>query len=473
MSEQTPEWLDNVVIIAQLSFIGYFLLLTLVYAILNVISFVVIRRYMRRYDNPLLPSSFGPLLPPVSVLVPAYNEELSIVASIKSILQMEYPRFEVVVINDGSKDDTLAQLTAAFGLKSYHEAYREQLTTQPIRQLYRSERYPQLRVIDKDNGGKADSLNAGINASRYPLFCAVDADSIMQRDSLDKIARPFIDEPETVAVGGSIRVANGSTIRHGLLNKVALPKSLLARLQIVEYLRAFLFGRMGWSPLNGMLIISGAFGLFRKKAVLACGGYQASTVGEDMELVTRLHQYMNHSNQQYKITFVPDPVCWTEAPEDLTTLKNQRIRWQRGLLESLTKNFGLMWSAKGKAAGWVAFPFMLFFEGIGPLIELLAYVLTGYFFAAGLVDVEFTLAFLIAAFGFGIFISIFSLILEELTFRTYQSKRDLMRLILVAILENFGYRQLNSWWRLRGLWQFARGRRHNWGKMKRVGSLGN
>lgn len=473
MSDQTPQWLDNLITIAQLSFIGYFLLLTLVYAILNVISFIVIRRYMRRYDNPLLPGSFGPLLPPVSVLVPAYNEELSIVASIKSILQMEYPRFEVVVINDGSKDNTLAQLTEAFGLKPYHEAYREQLTTQPIRQLYRSERYPQLRVIDKDNGGKADSLNAGINASRYPLFCAVDADSIMQRDSLDKIARPFIDEPETVAVGGSIRVANGSTIRHGLLHKVALPKSLLARLQIVEYLRAFLFGRMGWSPLNGMLIISGAFGLFRKKAVLACGGYQANTVGEDMELVTRLHQHMNQRNQPYKITFVPDPVCWTEAPEDLTTLKNQRIRWQRGLLESLTKNFGLMWSAKGKAAGWLAFPFMLFFEGIGPLIELLAYVLTGYFFAAGLVDVEFTLAFLIAAFGFGIFISIFSLILEELTFRTYQSKRDLMRLILVAILENFGYRQLNSWWRLRGLWQFARGRRHNWGKMKRVGSLGN
>lgn len=468
MLDNWQPWIE----ITQLSFIGYFVALTVVYLILNIISFVVIRRYMRRYDNQLLPMSFGPLLPPVSVIVPAYNEAVGIVSSVKSILQLEYPKYEIIVINDGSRDDTMATLISAFDLQVYHEAYQNQLTTQPIRQVYRSKKYPQLRVIDKDNGGKADALNAGINASRNPLFCAVDADSILQRDSLDRIVRPFIDEPETVAVGGSIRVANGSTIRQGLLIKVGLPGSWLARLQIVEYLRAFLFGRMGWSPLNGMLIISGAFGVFRKQRVIECGGYQANTVGEDMELVTRLHHHMNNKKIPYRIAFIPDPVCWTEAPEDLTTLKNQRIRWQRGLMESLTKNIGLLFSLRGKAAGWIAYPFMLFFEGIGPLIEVLAYLLTAYFFFTGLVDLNFTLTFLLAAFGLGVFISIFSLILEELTFRTYQSKRDLMWLIFTAVLENFGYRQLNSWWRLRGFWQFIRGRRHNWGTMKRVGRLG-
>ncbi|WP_339880189.1 glycosyltransferase [Pseudidiomarina gelatinasegens] len=457
--------------LAQLIFIGYFLTLSLVYFLLNILSYAVIRRYMKDYDNSLLPESYGPLLPPVSVLIPAYNESANIVASVKSILQLDYARYEVVVINDGSKDDTLEQLKQAFDLHLHTEAYRQQLKTQPMKGVFRSAEYPQLRVIDKVNGGKADALNAGINASRFPLFCAVDADSILQRDSLQRIVRPFVDRVETIAVGGSIRIANGSKIRHGLLSEIGLPKSWLARFQVIEYLRAFLFGRMGWSPLNGMLIISGAFGLFQKKAVLDSGGYQAATVGEDMELVLRLHAHFNSSGKPYHIAFIPDPVCWTEAPEDITTLKNQRIRWQRGLLESLARNMPLAFSRKGRVAGWVAYPFMLLFEGVGPLIEVAAYVLSIYFFVIGAVSIEFTLTFIVAAFGFGVLMSIFSLILEELTFRTYTSKRALLMLIVVAVLENFGYRQLNSWWRMRGLWQWARGRKHHWGTMKRVGSI--
>lgn len=458
-----------VIEVAQLTFIAYFVLLTLIYLLLNCISYWVITRYMRRYDNQLLPASYGPLVPPVSVLVPAYNEEQSIVDSVQSILQLEFPKFEVVVVNDGSKDGTLQALIDAFDLYYFPEAYRQHLKSKPVQAVYRSHIYPDLRVIDKANGGKADALNAGINASNYPLFCAVDADSILQRDSLERIVRPFIDEPDTVAVGGSIRVANGSEVRSGLLTKIGLPKSWLARFQVVEYLRAFLFGRMGWSPLNGMLIISGAFGLFQKRAVMQIGGYQASTVGEDMELVLRLHAHFSRQERPYKITFIPDPVCWTEAPEDLRTLKNQRTRWQRGLMESLTKNPRLFFSTNGGAAGWLAYPFMLVFEGLGPLMELAAYLLTAYFFFAGLVALDFTLLFIIAAFGFGVFISVFALILEELTFRTYTRKRDLLSLILYAVLENFGYRQLNSWWRVRGLWQFLRGRKHHWGAMRRVG----
>lgn len=228
---------------------------------------------------------------------------------------------------------------------------------------------------------------------------------------------------------------------------------------------------MGWSPLNGMLIISGAFGLFRKQAVLKVGGYQAATIGEDMELVVRLHRHFSAAKKRYHIAFIPDPVCWTEAPEDIRTLRNQRIRWQRGLLESLTKNSRLAFSKDSRVVGWLAYPFMLIFEGIGPLLEVLAYLLSAYFYLVDAVSVEFTIAFIVAAFGFGVLMSLFSLILEELTFRTYTSKRALLKLILVAILENFGYRQINSWWRVRGLWQWARGRKHNWGTMKRVGSI--
>ncbi|SFR56754.1 Glycosyltransferase, catalytic subunit of cellulose synthase and poly-beta-1,6-N-acetylglucosamine synthase [Pseudidiomarina maritima] len=460
-------WLE----IAQLLFIVYFLGLTAIYFLLNVMSYRAIRRYMEDYDNTLLPESYGPLLPPVSVLVPAYNESASIVASVKSILQLDYARYEVIVVNDGSKDDTLKQLQQAFNLHLHTEAYRQQLKTQAIQGVYRSEEYPQLRVIDKQNGGKADALNAGINASKYPLFCAVDADSILQRDSLQRIVRPFIDRVETIAVGGSIRIANGSQVRHGLLTKVGLPKSWLAKFQVIEYLRAFLFGRMGWSPLNGMLIISGAFGLFQKRAVLDCGGYQTATIGEDMELVLRLHRHFQQKKKPYHIAFIPDPVCWTEAPEDLQTLKNQRIRWQRGLLESLTRNSQLFFSLRGRTVGWLAYPFMLLFEGLGPLLELLAYALSAYFYITGAVSISFTLTFIVAAFGFGVLMSVFSLILEELTFKTYSSNRALAQLIVVAVLENFGYRQLNSWWRMRGFWQWARGRKHHWGAMKRVGSI--
>lgn len=467
---QWEHW-QTFVNISQITFIGYFAALTLVYLLLNIMSYVAIRRYMQDYDNALLPESYGPLLPPVSLLVPAYNEEANILASVKSILQLDYARYEVIVINDGSKDGTLEQLKKAFDLKMHAEAYRQQLPTKDVRGVYRAEEFPQLRVIDKENGGKADALNAGVNAARYPLFCAVDADSILQRDSLQRIARPFIDQTETVAVGGSIRVANGSTIRNGLLTKVGLPRSWLANFQVIEYLRAFLFGRMGWSPLNGMLIISGAFGLFRKQAVLKVGGYQAATIGEDMELVVRLHRHFSAAKKRYHIAFIPDPVCWTEAPEDIRTLRNQRIRWQRGLLESLTKNSRLAFSKDSRVVGWLAYPFMLIFEGIGPLLEVLAYLLSAYFYLVDAVSVEFTIAFIVAAFGFGVLMSLFSLILEELTFRTYTSKRALLKLILVAILENFGYRQINSWWRVRGLWQWARGRKHNWGTMKRVGSI--
>jgi len=374
-----------------------------------------------------------------------------------------------VVINDGSKDDTLKVLEHEFSLIPFPEAFRQQLKTKPIRGIYRSTLHNNLRVIDKENGGKADSLNAGINAARYPLFCAVDADSILQRDSLQRVAQPFLEDTHVVATGGSIRIANGCQVSNGFLQKVDLPKKLLPLLQIVEYLRAFLFGRMGWSPLNAMLIISGAFGLFKKEVVIEVGGYRANTIGEDMELVVRIHRLYRLAKKPYRIVFVPDPICWTEAPEDLTTLKNQRVRWQRGLLESLGLNLGLLCHYRGGAVGWLAFTFMLLFEALGPVIEVTGYLFMFALFASGMISSQALWVFLFVAIGFGVLLSVSGLLLEEMTFHIYPRPRHLL-LLFAVLIENFGYRQINSWWRLIGIARWLRGGKAKWGEMKRTGA---
>ncbi len=448
----------------------YFIALNVGYLTLNAFSLRALRRKGQELFMADLPRAYSGLEPPISILVPAYNEEATIAASIRSMLQLSYAEFEIVIINDGSKDSTLDVLKREFALLPFPEAYRRQIPTQEVRQVYRSTRYPNVRVIDKLNGGKADSLNAGINISRYPLFCGVDADSILQRDSLAKVTEPFLRDPTVVAAGGTVRVANGCEVSGGFLTKVGLPKNIWALFQVVEYLRAFLFGRLGWSSMNGMLIISGAFGVFRKDAVVLAGGYRRDTIGEDMELVVRMHRLLRARRQPYRIEFVPDPVCWTEAPEDYKTLKNQRIRWQRGLAESLNANWGLPLSRNGGAPGWLAFPFMLLFEWLGPLVELGGYVFMVLAFFTGLISWQAFGAFLFVAVGLGILLSASGLLLEEMSFHIYPRGKQLLMLGLVVILENFGYRQLNSVWRLIGLWRWAVQTESTWGTMKRKGT---
>ena len=290
---------NELIIIGQWLFLLYFIGLNGGYLMLNLLSLFSLSRLMRANAIDTLPQVYSGFEPPISLLIPAYNEQATIAASIRSMLQLSYPQFEIVVINDGSRDDTLNVLMREFALLPFPEAYRSRVPTKQIRSLYRSTIYSNLRVIDKENGGKADSLNAGINVSRYPLFCAVDADSILQRDSLQRVAQPFLEDDKVIASGGTIRILNGCTASDGFLQKIELPRSPLALMQIVEYLRAFLFGRMGWSPLNAMLIISGAFGLFKKEAVVEAGGYRTDTVGEDMELVVRLHRLYRLARKPY------------------------------------------------------------------------------------------------------------------------------------------------------------------------------
>ncbi|PKL78407.1 MAG: glycosyl transferase [Candidatus Melainabacteria bacterium HGW-Melainabacteria-1] len=448
---------------------AYFCALNLAYLLLNLIGAFSLQRYMRRISSWRLPGDYGRFEPPVSVLVPAYNEALTIISSLQSVLQLEYHDFEIVVINDGSRDATLEVLMAHFGLIPYPLPGDLPLSTATVRGLYRSPRYPNLSVVDKANGGKADSLNAGINFARHPIVCCLDADSILQRNSLSHAIEPFLDEKNLVCCGGIVRVANGSRIENGLLVEAAISSNWLARFQTIEYLRAFLFGREGWSPLNALLIVSGAFGLFDRSTLIELGGYRVQTIGEDMELTVRLHRKLKQMRRPYRIRFISYPVCWTEVPEDLTTLRIQRIRWQRGLLESLSLNRSLMLNIRGGTVSWLSFPFYVLFEALGPLFEVSAYLFMAIGGILGYISAPTVALFLIVSMGLGILLSVSALLLEELSFRVYPTYRQLFTLVLAAIGENLGYRQLNAWWRLIGTWQWLRGKQSNWGDMKRKG----
>jgi cellulose synthase/poly-beta-1,6-N-acetylglucosamine synthase-like glycosyltransferase len=341
-----------------------------------------------------------------------------------------------------------------------------------VRGVYRSLRYPSLRVIDKENGGsKADAMNAGINACRFPLFCAVDADSILELNSLRRAVRPFLEDPDVVAAGGTVRIANGCKVRGGFLEQVGLSRSFLAQVQVVEYLRAFLFGRMGWDYLNAVLIVSGAFGVFDKEAVVEVGGYRTDAIGEDMELILRLHRLLRERKKRYRITFVPNPICWTDAPEDLATLRKQRVRWHHGLAQSLMLHKSLFFKRDGGAISWLAMPFFYLFELLGPAIEVAGYIFMLIAALLGWISWEVTAIFFCLAVGLGVMLSTSALVLEELSFHVYPRMRDLFRLFFIAIIENFGYRQLTVLWRLQGLYGWLRGKKPEWGEMKRSQSM--
>lgn len=448
-------------------FLFYFMGLHGVYMMLTVSSMIYLPKFMREHSTEDLSPLHADFEPPVTIIVPAYNESATIASSVRALLQLEYPEYEIIIVNDGSTDDTLQVMIDALSLKPFPEVYRKQIETRAVKKIYRSTQFSNVRVIDKENGGKADSINTGINASYYPLFCCVDADSVLERDSLKRVVRPFIEQPETVASGGVVRVLNGCAVDNGFIAKVGLPTNLLALFQVVEYLRAFMFGRLGWSPMNALLIISGAFGVFRKATVIDVGGYHTGSIGEDMELVVRMHRHLIEQQRPYRIQFVPDPVCWTEAPEKLSVLRSQRIRWQVGLAESLMMNMPLMFNRKGGIVSWVAFPFFLVFECLGPLLEVSGFIIVSYAFYIGLVPNEFFVIFLLLAIGLGILVSVISLSLEEVSFRTSNNAFELLLLFVVAIVENFGYRQLNALWRLSGLLQWLFKKDRKWGEMTR------
>ncbi|MEX2465334.1 MAG: glycosyltransferase [Gemmatimonadota bacterium] len=447
----------------------YFIVLNGSYLATSVIAFRAVRRYAERLRSLDVKETIAHAgAPPITLIAPAFNEESTVVESVRSLLSLNYPEFEVIVVNDGSKDATVERLVEAFDLRPFPKMSTFDVNTAEIRGTYRSRRHPHLWLVDKENGGKADALNAGLCYCRTPLFCAMDADTLLERDALIRVVRPFLEESTTVAAGGIIRIANGCTIEAGAVTDVRLPRSLVARFQVLEYLRAFLVGRMGWDALQGNLIISGAFGIFRRSTVIAAGGFSTDTVGEDMELVVRLHRYCRDHDLPYRISFVPDPVAWTEAPESLRVLGRQRDRWQRGLSESLTMHRAMLLRPKyGRIGMWVM-PHFYFLEMWGPVVEVLGYLVFGLTLLLGWTSLTYVSAFLMVAVFLGITLSVAALALEELAFRRYPKLADLLRLFILAVIENFGYRQLTAFWRFRGLVRFL-GKAKGWGVMPRVG----
>lgn len=408
------------------------------------------------------------ILPRVSILMPAYNEASTIAQSVRALLALQYPDLEVVVVNDGSRDATLLSLQQEFELHSVYLVYRHLLKTKGVRGLYRSRLYPGLVVIDKENGGKADSLNSALNLATGELVCAIDADTIIEPGALLRIAQPFLDRDDIVASGGTIRVANGSHVHAGRIVVPRVPHRFLPGVQSVEYLRSFLFGRLGWNRLGGNLIISGAFGLFRRDALRGIGGYEVESIGEDMELVVRLRRDGIERATASRVVFVPEPVAWTEAPENLRVLGRQRDRWQRGLADVLWRHRHLAFNPRYGAVGNVAIPYFILVELLGPVVEIIGLIGLGIGLWLGLVNVQFALLFALVSYGWGMLFNVAALLLDEFSACRYETLIDRLLLVLWASLEQFGYRQLASIWQLRGMVRAFRGHRE-WGEMVRQG----
>jgi len=353
----------------------YFVSLNIGYLAMSILAFRALRQYSRRMKSlniENLVTSAGP--PPITLIAPAYNEEATCVEATKSFLTLNYPEYEILVVNDGSSDRTLERLMNEFDLIPTPRIPTADIKTAQVKEIYNSRRYPNVWVIDKENGGKSDALNTGVRFCRTPLFCAMDADSLLERDALIRVVRPFLENDNTVAAGGIIRIVNGCTIKDGSIVNIKLPKNYLAKIQVLEYLRAFLAGRMGWAAIDSTLIISGAFGIFKRAAVVEAGGYATDTVGEDMELIVRLHRHCLEKKIPYEISFIPDPVAWTECPESIKILGRQRDRWQRGLMEVILRHKVMFMNPRYKRIGLFAYPFFFIFEMLGPMIEFPGYI---------------------------------------------------------------------------------------------------
>jgi cellulose synthase/poly-beta-1,6-N-acetylglucosamine synthase-like glycosyltransferase len=457
-------WYENGVIV-------YLFAISIIYLILVLTGLLNLLRHHFLRDDPEIGRTIelSPLMPPISILAPAYNEAASICQSVRAMLSLRYSEFEVIVVNDGSKDQTLALLINEFHLYKSARYYEKRVPSKAIRAVYESMDPLPLVVIDKENSGKADSLNAALNVARYPLVCTVDADSILEEDALLRAVRPFVYDPERVlASGGIIRVVNGCEVTAGRVTRIDSPKSWMGRFQVVEYLRAFLGGRVAFSAYNCLMVISGAFGLFSKAAVLAVGGYRTDTVGEDMELVVRLHRWARDLKRPYRIVFEPDPVCWTEVPESLAILRRQRNRWQRGTIETMWTHRRLLLRPSYGLLGMVAMPYFLLFEMVGPLVELTGYLVTVLGVAFRLLTPDVALLFFLAAISYGVLLSAASVVLEELTLRRYPKVRHLLILVAAGVLESFGFRQLLTVWRAGAFIDVFR-RNKGWGEMVRKG----
>ena len=439
----------------------YFLVANAIYTVLMVLSLYSVSIHSRFASHTGFADLMdSPVTPPVALIVPAFNEQDVIVATVESMLDLKYPEKEVIVVDDGSDDATLMRLIERFHLQKMDLIYRSQLPANAPTAFFYNPEIPDLLVVTKPNGGKPDALNVGVNVARSPYFCTVDADSIVEDEALLRLMAPIVHaNVNTVVSGGVVRIANGCTVDRGRVTEIGLPRTWIERCQVVEYIRTFLFGRPGWNFLNCNFICSGAFCLLHKESVVLAGGFSLDTVTEDIDMIATLHRYLKKKGWKYQMVFTTDPVCWTECPKTLDMLGRQRRRWQLGLMQTALKHDALIFNPRHGTLGMLSVPFHAYIEAMGCIVEALGLFILPISFFVGAMPFSMFLLLMFLAFGYGTLLSMASVLLAEATVRRYPKVSDMMTLVKYAFLENLGYRQLVSIYRAQGVLRYFRGAR--------------
>ncbi|MEO9209606.1 MAG: glycosyltransferase [Ginsengibacter sp.] len=466
-------WQSILVSIFQYGLLIYSVVLLSFYVFIGIFSIREVKKYLfasRLFDPKDL--AISSLAPSVSIIAPAYNEGISIVDNVRSLLSVYYSNLEIIVVNDGSKDDSLDKLIVAYELQKIPFYFNQRIKTKTVLGVYKSKNpvFKKLIVVDKENGGKSDALNVGINVSANKLMICIDVDCIMEQDAVLKIIKPFLstNTVPVVCSGGVVRIANSCVIENGRLIKVALPDKFMLRVQTLEYIRAFLLGRMAWSRLNGLLIVSGAFGAFDKEIVVSVGGYETRTVGEDMELVVRMRRYLEEKRIKYQVTYIPDPLCWTEVPSDYKTLLKQRSRWMRGLVETLFAHRRIFFNPSYRVLGMLSYPYWFFYEFLAPIVETVGMFIFLVFWIFGMVGWGYFWQLFIFIISFGYLFSSFAILMEVLTYNQYKDRKDISRLIGSIFLEPVIFHLFIVGSSLNGLVHIIQ-EKTGWGEMKRKG----
>ena len=453
-------------------FAGSLMLWYLIIALISIREILLYKRKNSFIDLKKLLSS--PYTPPISIVAPAYNEGSTIINSVHSLLSLQYPRFEVIIINDGSTDNTLRKMIKEFSLVKVDYAYNERVVTQPVRGFYKSTNpaYGKLLIIDKENGkSKADASNAGVNAASYPYFVCTDVDCVIDNQALLLLIKPFLDEEKRVIANGAIiRIANGCEVEQGFMVDIKAPKNFLTSIQEIEYLRSYLLGRMAWSKLNGLIIVSGGIGLFDREVAIAAGGYDPKSFGEDMEITVRMRKYMHKIGQKYMVKYIPESLCWTEVPPNLDIFLKQRIRWAKGLVQTLFKHRNMWLNRKYGRMGMVSFPYWILYEWLAPLIELIGLFSYAYLIISGKLNYQYSLILLAFVFFFSVMITTISILWEEYTNQVYKSKKEVFKLLMVIFLEPFLFHPIVVYASIKGNISLLFGTKHQWGNMGRMGT---